>query len=339
MKNLIATLLVAFTSVAAYAQNNSGYKLLGKIEIGGEGGWDYLFADSDAHRLYVSHAAKFVVVDTETDKIIGEIGGFKGVHGVAIDSTLNRGFISDGRDDSVAIFDTKTLKVIQTVKVGKNPDCIIYDSASKRVFAFNRGSSSVSAIDAATGKIDGTIDLGGHPEFATSDGKGMIFVNLDDKSEVVPIDSKKLITKTHWSVSPGEDPSGMAIDRQNKRLFIVCGNKKMVVMNYEKGKIVGEAEIGEGVDAVAFDEKNKLAFASNGEGTLTVVSELSANKFSVSENVTTKRGARTLGLDTKTHKVYLATADFGETPAATTENPRPRPKMLPNSFVILILGN
>jgi YVTN family beta-propeller protein len=337
MKKLIVTLLFAFIITSAFAQN-SGYKLLGKIEIGGEGGWDYLFVDSDAHRLYVSHATKFVVVDTETDKVVGEIGGFKGVHGVAIDSDLNRGFISDGRDDSVTIFDTKTLKNIQTVKVGKNPDCVLYDSTSKRVFAFNRGGSSVTAIDAKTGKVDGTIDLGGHPEFAASDGKGMIFVNLDDKSEVVPIDAKKLVAKSHWSVSPGEDPSGMAIDRKTKRLFIVCGNGKMVMMNYENGKIVGEAATGDGTDAAGFDDKEKLAFASNGDGTLTVINENSADKFSVSENVKTQRGARTMALDTKTHKVYLATAQFGETPAATTENPRPRPKMLPNSFVILVYG-
>ena len=338
MKKLIVTILFAFISTSAFAQTNSGYKLLNKIEIGGEGGWDYLLVDSEAHRLYVSHTTKFVVVDTETEKIVGEISGFKGVHGVAIAPDLNRGFISDGRDDSVTIFDTKTLKNIQTVKVGKNPDCILYDPATKRVFAFNRGGSSVSAIDAKTGKIDGTIDLGGHPEFATSDGKGMVYVNLDDKSEVVPIDAKKLVAKPHWSVSPGEDPSGMAIDRKTKRLFIVCGNKKMVMMNYETGKIVGEAATGDGTDAAGFDDKEKLAFSSNGEGTLTVISENSADKFSVLENVKTERSARTMALDTKTHKVYLATAQFGETPAATTENPRPRPKMIPNSFAILVFG-
>jgi YVTN family beta-propeller protein len=338
MKKLIGFLMFAFISTSVLAQTNSGYKLLNKIEVGGEGGWDYLFVDAAAHRLYVSHSTKFVVIDTETDKVVGEIAGLKGVHGVAIAPSLNRGFISDGRDDSVVIFDTKTLQTIQTVKVGKNPDCVIYDPASNRVFAFNRGSSSVSAINAATGKIDGTIDLGGHPEFAVSDGKGMIYVNLDDKSEVVPIDSKTLAAKSHWSVAPGEDPSGMAIDKKTRRLFIVCGNKKMMIMNAGNGQIVGEATIGAGVDAVAFDDQEKLAFSSNGEGTLTIVSENSADKFSVLENVKTIRGARTLGLDSKTHKIYLATAQFGETPAATADNPRPRPKMIPNSFEILVFG-
>ena len=278
----------------------SGYHLLNKIEIGGEGGWDYLFADADAHRLYVSHGTKFEVIDTEANKKVGEITGFKGVHGAAIASEFGRGFISDGRDDSVTIFDTKTLKNIQTVKVGKNPDCIIYDPASKRVFAFNRGSSSVSAIDAKTGKVDGTIDLGGHPEFAASDGKGMVYVNLDDKSEVVPIDAKKLTANAHWSLAPeGEDPSGMAIDTKTNRLFIVCGNKKMVVVNAATGKVISAIATGAGTDAAGFDEKEKLAFASNGDGTLTVVREDSAEKFSLSENVTTQSRARTMALDTK----------------------------------------
>ncbi|HEY0429697.1 MAG TPA: YncE family protein [Pyrinomonadaceae bacterium] len=322
----------------ATAQKLSGYHLLKKIEVGGEGGWDYLFADGDAHRLYVSHSTRVVVIDTETGKKVGEISNINGVHGIAVAEKFKRGYISDGRDNAVTIFDLKTLKTLDTVKVGKNPDCIIYDSASKRVLAFNRGDSSVSAIDPASGKVVGTMDLGGHPEFATADGKGMIFVNIDDKSEVVAFDAAKLEIKNRWPIAPGEDNSGMAIDTKNHRLFIVCDNKKMIVMNYDNGKVVADLPIGDGTDAAGFDPKTKLAFSSNGEGTLSIVREDGADKFSFVENVTTQRGARTMALDGKTHNIYLATAQFGETPAPTEKNPRPRPSIVPNSFVILVFG-
>ncbi|MEP6787450.1 MAG: YncE family protein [Acidobacteriota bacterium] len=344
MKSIIKVLIVSsiiFAASAALsfkAQAQTGYHLLTKIEVGGEGGWDYLIADADAHRLYVSHAAKVVVIDTETNKVVGEITGLNGVHGIAFAEKLGKGFISNGRDNSVTVFDLKTLKTLDTVKVDKNPDCIMFDAASGRVFAFNRGASNATAINAADNKIEGTIDLGGHPEFATSDGKGMVFVNLDDKSEVVPIDAKKLTAGKHWSVAPGEDPSGMAIDQKTHRLFIVCGNKKMIVMDAGTGKVVGDVMTGDGTDAAGFDPGTKLAFSSNGEGTLTVVREDAADKYSVAENVTTQRGARTMALDTKTHKVYLATAQYGPAPAATAATPRPRPPMIPNSFVILVYG-
>jgi YVTN family beta-propeller protein len=330
--------LVFLVSLVA-AQNGKGYHLIDKIQIGGEGGWDYIFVDSDARRLYVSHATKVVVVDTDTDKVVGEIAGLKGIHGIATADEFGRGFISDGRDNSVVIFDTKTLKTLDTVKVGTNPDCIMYDPAAKRIFAFNRGSSSATAIDAREGKVVATFDLGGHPEFATSDGKGTVYVNLDDKSEVVVIDSQKPEVKTRWSLAPeGEDPSGMAIDRKNHRLFVVCGNKKMVVLDAESGKKLAAIPIGEGVDAAGFDDNEKLAFASNGEGTLTIVSEDSRDKFSLVENVTTQRGARTMTVDHRTHKIYLPTAQFGEAPAPTAERPRPRPPIIPNTFVVLVFG-
>lgn len=326
-------------AVLAAAQNGKGYHLIDKIQIGGEGGWDYIFVDSDAHRLYISHATRVVVVDTDTDKVVGEIAGLKGIHGIATAGEFGRGFISDGRDNSVVIFDLKTLKTLDTVKVGTNPDCIMYDPATKRVFAFNRSSSSATAIDAKDGKVAATFDLGGHPEFATSDGKGMVYVNLDDKSEVVVIDSQKAEVKTRYSLAPeGEDPSGMAIDRKNHRLFVVCGNKKMVVLDAESGTKLAALPIGEGVDAAGFDDNGRLAFASNGEGTLTVVSEDSKDKFSVVENVTTQRRARTMAVDHRTHKIYLPTAQFGEAPAPTAETPRPRPPMIPNTFVVLVFG-
>ena len=316
----------------------SGYHLLKRIEIGGEGGWDYLTVDPAARRLYVSRSTRVMVFDVDTGKPVGEIADTPGVHGIAIADDLSRGFTSNGRDGSVTIFDLKTLKPLGKVKVGANPDCIIYDLATHRVFAFNRGSSDVTAIEAKSGQVAGLMALGGHPEFATADGKGMIFVNLDDKSEVVAIDSNKLVVKAHWPIAPGEDPSGMAIDRKHMLLFSGCGNKKMIVMDATSGKVVGDLPIGGGVDATSFDPETNLAFSSNGEGTLTVVHEDSPNKFSVVENVTTQRGCRTMALDPKTHNVFLATAQFGPPPAATPERPNPRPTQVPNTFVILVFG-
>jgi YVTN family beta-propeller protein len=312
--------------------------LLKEIQIGGEGGWDYLYADSGNHRLYISHATKVVVVDTDTDTVVGEIPNTNGVHGIAIADDLGRGFISDGRDDSVTIFDSKTLKALSTVKTGKNPDAIIYDPATKRVFAFNGGSGDTTVIDAASGAVAATIALGGKPEFATSDGKGKVFVNIEDKSDVVEIDSKKMAVITRWPIAPGEEASGMAIDRKNHRIFIVCSNKKMIVLNVDTGKVAADLAIGSGPDAAGYDPETKLAFSSNGEGTLTVVREDSADKFSVLDTVNTRRGARTMTVDGKTHKIYLPTAQFGPAPAPTAERPRPRPSIVPNSFTILVFG-
>ena len=316
----------------------TGYHLLKRIEVGGEGGWDYLTVDSAAHRLYVSHATRVVVIDLDKGSIVGEIPDTKGVHGIAIAPELGRGFTSNGMLANVTIFDLKTLKVLGQVKTGMNPDAIIYDPASRRVFAFNGRSADATAIDAATGTVAGTIALGGKPEFAAADGKGMVYVNIEDKNEVVAIDSKNLTAKAHWPLAPGEEPSGMAMDRKTRRLFIGCGNKKMIVMNADNGHIVADLPIGDGVDATAFDPDTKLAFSSNGEGTLTVVHEDSADKYSVVENAATQRGARTMALDPKTHTVYVATAQFGPPPAATPERPHPRPSIVPGSFVILVYG-
>jgi YVTN family beta-propeller protein len=339
-------ILALFGTIACFAQTTassktpaaSGYHLLKKIQVGGEGGWDYLYADADNHRLYVSHATKVVVIDTDSGLTVGEIPNTNGVHGIAIADKLGRGFTSNGRDNSVTIFDLKTLKALDTVKTGKNPDAIIYDAATKRVFTFNGGSSDTTIIEAESGKVAGTIALGGKPEFATADGKGMVYVNIEDKSEVVAIDSRKLEAKNRWSIAPGEEASGMAIDDKSRRLFIVCSNQKMIVMNADNGKVVADLPIGKGTDAAGFDPKEKLAFSSNGEGSLTIVREDSPDKFSVVENVTTQRGARTMALDTKTHQIFLPTAQFGETPAPTAERPRPRPTIVPNSFMILVFG-
>ena len=316
----------------------SGYHLLKKIPLGGEGGWDYLTFDSDAHRLYISRATRVMVLDVDSGKVVGEIPGTNGVHGIALAPEFNRGYTSNGRDSTSTIFDLKTLQVLGTVKTGNKPDAIIYDPASKRVFTFNGESNDATAIDAASGKVVGTIALGGGPEFAVADDRGHVYVNLEDKSMVVAIDSQALTVKDRWSLAPGEGPSGIAMDRQNRRLFSGCHNQMMVVMDADTGHVVTTVPIGRGVDANAFDPDAKLAFSSNGDGTLTVVHEDTPDKFSVVENARTQAGARTMAVDPKTHNVYLATATFGPPPAATAEHPHPRPSMVPNTFVILVMG-
>jgi YVTN family beta-propeller protein len=338
-----ALLLIAAASAAIQAQPQSakpaaGYHLLKRIEVGGDGGWDYLTVDGAARRLYVSHATRVVVIDLDRGAVVGEIPNTNGVHGIAIVPELGRGFTSNGRDNTATVFDLKTLKVISQVKTGTNPDAIIYDPASRRVFAFNGRSDDATAIDAASGNVAGTVALGGKPEFAAADGKGTVYVNIEDKSEVVALDSNKLTVKARWPLAPGEEPSGLAMDRERRRLFVVCANKKMIVMDADKGRVVAGLPIGGGVDAAAFDPETKLAFSSNGEGTLTVVHEDSADKYSVVENAPTQRGARTMALDPKTHTVYLATAQFGPPPAPTPDRPHPRASIVPGSFVVLVFG-
>ncbi len=316
----------------------SGYHLIGKIDIGGDGGWDALIADPDAHRLYVSRSTRVIVIDTSTNKVLGEIPNTNGVHGIAFDAKRGRGFTSNGRDNTVTIFDLSTLKPISTVKTGQNPDAILFDPATSRVFVFNGRSGDVTVIDSADGKVAGTIPVGGKLEFAVSNNKGMVYVNVEDKSEVVAIDARKLAVTAHWPIAPGEEPTGLGIDTKTHRLFAVCGNKKMIVMDAESGKVLTDLPTGDGTDGGDFDPGTKYAFSSNGEGTLTIIHEDSKDKFSFIENVPTMPRARTMAIDTKTHKVYLPTALFGPTPAPTKDNPRPRPPMLPNSFVILIVG-
>jgi DNA-binding beta-propeller fold protein YncE len=261
-----------------------------------------------------------------------------GVHGIAIASELGRGFTSNGRDSSVTIVDLKTLQPIGSVKVEKNPDAILYDSTTHRVFAFNRGSSSVSVIEANKGSIAGTIVLGGHPEFAVADGNGMVYVNMDDKSEVIALDSRKLEVKSRWPLAPGESLTGLALDQQHRRLFSAYENKKMIVLNADNGQVVSSLPIDEGTDGAGFDPETQLAFSSNSEGTLTVVHEDSADKFNVIETIATQRGARTTAIDAKTHNLFLATAQFGPALEPTPERPHPRPSIIPDTFVILVFG-
>ena len=327
-----------FLFVAAFACAAGGYHLIATYPLGGDGGWDYLTLDSAARRLYISRATHVIVIDADSGKQVGDIPDTPGVHGVALAAEFGRGFISNGRESTVSIFDLNTLKLIAKVKVGEHPDAILYDSASKRVFAFNGRSQDATAIDAAHGTVLGTIKLPGRPEFSVSDGEGTVFVNVEDKSQIAIIDPQKLEVKTSWPLAPCQEPSGLAIDRKNRRLFAGCSNKMMAVIDAGNGKILATPPIAEGVDANDFDAETGLAFASCGEGILTVVHEDSPSKFAVVENIVTQPGARTMALDEKTHRVYLVTAKFGPPSAPAADNPHPRHSILPDSFVVLVFG-
>lgn len=319
--------------------DHPGYHLVKKIAAGGDGGWDYLTLDSAARRLYVTRATRVAVFDADSGAAVGEISNTAGVHGVALAPELDRGFTSNGRSSTVTIFDLKSLKVLSEVKTtGENPDAILYDPASRRVFTFNGRGGSATAIDAADGRVVGTVALGGKPEFAASDGKGRVFVNVEDKSLVAVIDAQKLAVEKRWPLEPCEEPSGMAIDREHGRLFVGCHNKMMAAVDTGSGRVVATVPIGQGVDANAFDPATALVFASCGDGTLTVAHEDSPDRFTVVQTVETQRGARTMALDERTHNVFLATAEFGPPPSPTPDQPHPRPPILPGSFVLLILG-
>jgi len=340
MKRFIVAGLIFAASllvIAAGAAGPSGYHLAKTYKVGGEGGWDYLTFDGATGRLFIARATRVMVLDADNGKLLGEIPDTPGVHGIALAPELGRGFTSNGRGNSVTIFDLASLKVLGTVETGKNPDAIAYDPATQRVFTFNGGSHDSTVIDAAKGAVAGMIALGGRPEFAVADGKGAIFANLEDKSEIVAIDSRKLTLTARWPLAPCEEPTGLAIDREHRRLFSGCSNKLMAIVDADSGRLLATLPIGRGVDATAFDPKTALAFSSNGEGTLTVIHEESPKKFSVVENVPTQRGARTMALDPKTHRVFLVTAEYGPSAAGTAENPRPRPTTVPGTFVVLVV--
>lgn len=328
----------AFARAQETKKSPTGYHVIKQFKLGGEGGWDYLTFDAKGGRLFISRSTHVMVVDAEKGTVLGDIPGTEGVHGIALVEELGKGYTSNGRASSVTVFDLKTLKVLKQIPVGKNPDAIIYDPASKRVFTMNGASDDATAIDVKTDTTAGTIPLGGRPEFAVSDERGHVFVNLEDKSAVVELDPSKLSVLARWPIAPGEEPSGLAIDRKHARLFSTGANKTLVVLDASTGKVVATLPIGGGVDGAMFDPETSLAFTSNGEGTLTVIREDSPDKFAVVENVATRRGARTLALDAKTHRVFLVTAEFGPPPAPTPERPRPRPSIVPGSFTLLVVG-
>ncbi len=333
MKLTRITLATAAVAIAA----STGFHVVKEVKVGGEGGWDYLTADTEARRLYVSHGTRVHVVDLDQGTVVGEIADTPGVHGIAVAPSLNRGFTSNGRANNITIFDLKTLKPEGQVKTGENPDAIQFEPVSGRVFTFNGRSKDATAIDAKTGKVDGTIKLGGKPEFSAADGKGKIYVNIEDTSEVAEIDAKSLAVTKRYSLKPCDEPSGLAMDVKNRRIFSVCGNKLMAISDPDAGKVIGTVPIGDGADGAGFDPEKGVAFSSNGEGNLTVVGQ-KGGKWAVLETAKTQKGARTMAVDEKTHMVYLPAAEYGPAPAATAQNAHPRPAILPGSFKLVVMG-
>jgi DNA-binding beta-propeller fold protein YncE len=338
MKRFPMSLILCLLSCQLLFAADPGLHVVKTYTLGGEGGWDYLKLDPNSRRLYISRATHVMVIDADSGKPVGDIPDTPGVHGIALAPDLGRGFISNGREGTVSIFDLDKLKTIKKVQVGENPDAILFDPATKRVFTFNGRSHDSTAIDASTGEVVGKIPLDGKPEFAVTTGAGEIFVNLEDKSEILALDPKTLKIKSIWPLAPCQEPSGLAIDVQNRRLFAGCDNKMMAVVNADTGKVITTLPIGDGVDANGFDPETGFAFASCGEGVLTVAHEDSPDTFSVAQTVPTQRGARTMTVDPKTHQIFLVTAKFGPPPVATEQQPHPRPAILPDSFVVLVVG-
>lgn len=315
------------------------YRLQQTWHVSGNGWWDYMTVEPAAHRLYIARGNRVQVVDTQTGKLITEMGGMSGTHGIALDNIGKFGYVSDGGAGVVRVFDRATLKVVSSIPAGKNPDAILFDPATARVFAFNGRSNSATVIDTDTNKVLKTIPLPGKPEFAQADGKGNVYVNIEDKNQIVQIDAVSLKTTASWPIAPCDSPSGLAIDRANDRLFSVCDNHVMAVVDSQTGKVVATPQIGSGPDATRYDAKSHLVFSPNGrDGTLTVIQQISPDNYKPVQTVTTQRGARTMALDSDTGKIYLVTASFGPAPAATAADPHPRPTMLPDSFVVLVVG-
>jgi DNA-binding beta-propeller fold protein YncE len=334
---LMAISIVAFACVLSAAPNPSAYKLVNKVTLGGEGGWDYFDVDPSTGHVFIPRGDHILVVDS-SGKQLADIGNAHGTHAIVFAPELKSAFLS--ADESVDVLDTDKMQIARSIKLaGKDPDAILYDAASKRVFTFNGGGTKdATAVDITTDKIVGSVPLGGKPEFAQTDGDGHIYVNIEDKNQIIAFDSKTLKILHTWPIAPCNEPSGLAIDVEHKRLFAGCHNQLMAMVDYTNGKVVATVPIGKGVDANRFDPATGLAFASCGDGTITVAHEDSPDKLSVVQTITTQRGARTMTLDTKTHNVYTVTADYGPPPAATPENPHPWPTVIGKTFTILIFA-
>jgi len=332
--------LSLLAGLAGTALADTGMEVLQRWKIGGDGGWDYLTVGA-AHRLFLSRGTRVDVVDTDSGTVIGTVADTLGVHGIALAPDLHRGFTSNGKADSVTAFDLETLKTLQEVKVpAHNPDAILYEPAGKHVFTFNGKSKDVTVLDAQTLAIVATLPVPDKPEFAADGGDGRIYVNIESEpGQMVVIDSRKLVVEATWALDGCDSPTGLAIDRTHHRLFSVCDGKVMAITNAESGKAVARVPIGEGPDAAAYDAKRGLVFSSNGEGNLTVVRQKSADRYDVVATVPTQRGARTMALDPATGTVYLVTSEFGTPPAATADQPHPRPQPIPGSFTVLVVGS
>jgi len=333
---LLFGLVISLPSLVS-AQKKTGFHVLTDFPIHSSGGWDYITVDGAAKRVYASHGMQVNILDATTGDSIGVIPDTKGVHGIAIATEFNKGYTSNGRGNNISVFDLKTNQVLKQVNAGTNPDAIFYDDFSKKVYAFNGRSKDATVIDAATDEVVATIPLGGKPETGVSDGKGKVFVNIEDTGEEVEIDAATYKILNRWKLTGGEEPSGLAIDPKTDRLFIGCGgNHTMIVLDATNGNILGKFPIGR-CDGMAFDPELKQAYSSNGEGTITVVRELSANKFEFVENIPTEAGARTIGIDTFTHKLYLPTAQLKPV-EPTAANTNPRPQQVPGTFHVVVVG-
>ena len=343
-RTTIGFALLLLGSLAVAVPPQAAYHLLKKYPFGAAAGstreyFDYVFVDSSARRAYLSHGTEIIVVDVDSGALLGNIGGMKQTHGVAVAAEFNRGFISDGGQGKVIVFDLKTLKVVGEAKADNDADAIIYDPASKRVFCMNGDSHNATVIDAATSKVAGTVVLGGAPEFAVADGKGVVFNNLEDKSEVLAIDSTSLAIKSRWPVAPAGGPTAIAMDQQHRRLFIAGRDPQtLVVMDADTGKVIQSFPISSGADADAYDPATGLVFVSTRDGMIHVFHEDSPDKFTALDPVKTEYGAKTMGLDTKTHNLLLTTADFSPAPAATADHPNPRRSPVSGTFRLLVYG-
>ncbi len=332
---LVAIALIVFNHHQAAAQK--AFSVQTKWVVGGEGGWDYLAVDPNAPRLYVTHNVRVEVIDTNSGKLVGNIFGLKGTHGIAFDDAGKFGYISDGGANAVVVFDRVTLEKLASIPAGTNPDGIVFEPHSKTVWAFNGRSMNVTVIDATKRNVIATIPLPGKPEFPTVDGSGTVFANIEDKNEIVRLDADSHVATATWPLTGCESPSGMAIDVVGHRLFSVFDGKRMAVIDSRSGKSIATPTIGDGPDAAAYDDAHKLAFSSNGDGTLTVI-DAGKSSYPVLQSLATQKGARTMAFDSKNGRIYLVSAEFGPRPGVTAENPRPRPSVVPGSFTVLVVG-
>jgi len=339
MRLRLAVLALGSAIALQNAAAGEGYKFLSEIPIGGEGGWDILTVDSAAHRLYVSHSTKVVVVDLEKNAVAGEITDTPGVHGLIPVPELQRGFTTNGKEDKTSVVDLTTLKTNSKIDTGKNPDAFAYDAKRGEVYIFNHSGTSATVIDAKNAKTVATIQLGGEPEFGVSDdAAGRVYVNLEDKSEVAVIDATKHEVVARWPLAPGTEPTGIALDAAHHRLFATCHNKMMEMVDTTSGKVVASVPIGAGVDGCAFDDATQLAFASCGEGTTTIAKEEGPEKLTVVQTLKTERSARTMAIDPTTHRIYLPSAQFEPAPSPSPGASPTRPKMVPNTMKLLVYG-
>ena len=333
MKKILGLVALALVlqAVALAGGEAPRYRETARFILGGEGGWNYLTYDPAGDRLFIAHNQAVLVVSATDGKQLGVIPA-DGAHGIALVPDRNRGFITNGRAGTVTVFDLKTLKPIEDIKAGENPDAVIYDEYSKRVIVMNGRSKDLMAIDPDSLKVVATVPLGGKLEFAAAE-QGHVYVNVEDTGEVVSVDSRSWKLEQRWELEGCEEPSGLALDPQTHHLFSVCGNSQMVVVDASNGKIVARVPTGAGTDAAIFDPGSKLVFASNGEGTLTVARRTKDGKYEVAESVPTQRGARTLALDPRSHKIFLVTAELGPPP----EGQR-RPTVKPGTFTLLVFA-